>query len=114
MRVLVTGAGGFVGRRLVAALAARGDAVLALLNGGGYAQYAVASEGSAIAKPDALSFVEAAAIPETFFTVWANVYEDADLKPHETLLVHGGTSGIGVVAVTNVATLKFSVSKARA
>ena len=61
----------------------QGDAVLALVNGGGYAEYAVAAEPCCIKKPDALSFVEAAAIPETFFTVWHNVFERGGLKAGE-------------------------------
>jgi NADPH2:quinone reductase len=76
-----------------------GDEVLALVNGGGYAQYAVAAEACAIKKPPTLSFEEAAAIPETFFTVWHNVFERGGLKDGETFLVHGGTSGIGVTAI---------------
>lgn len=76
-----------------------GDRVCALLTGGGYAQYAIADAGSCLPVPDALSVEEAAAIPETMFTVWANVFDDAALRPGETLLVHGGTSGIGVTAI---------------
>jgi putative PIG3 family NAD(P)H quinone oxidoreductase len=76
-----------------------GDRVCALLTGGGYAEYALADEGSCLPVPARLSLEEAAAIPETFFTVWANVFDDAGLKPGETLLVHGGTSGIGVTAI---------------
>jgi NADPH2:quinone reductase len=76
-----------------------GDAVLALVNGGGYAEYTLASEACCIKKPEALSFIEAAAIPETFFTVWHNVFERGGLKAGEKFLVHGGTSGIGVTAI---------------
>jgi NADPH:quinone reductase len=76
-----------------------GDAVMALVSGGGYAEYAVAAEPCCIKKPDALSFIEAAAIPETFFTVWHNVFERGGLKAGEKFLVHGGTSGIGVTAI---------------
>ncbi|MGQ0456215.1 MAG: NAD(P)H-quinone oxidoreductase [Hyphomicrobium sp.] len=76
-----------------------GDAVLALVNGGGYAPYCVAAEGSTLAKPPSLPWIEAAAIPETFFTVWHNVFERGALKSGETFLVHGGTSGIGVTAI---------------
>lgn len=78
----------------------RGDQVMALLAGGGYAEYATAHAGSCLPIPHGLSLIEAACVPETFFTVWANVYDDADLKAGETLLVHGGASGIGVTAVT--------------
>lgn len=78
---------------------ATGDAVLALTPGGGYAEYAVAPAVCCIRKPDAMSFTEAGAIPETFFTVWHNVFERGGLKSGETFLVHGGTGGIGVTAV---------------
>ncbi len=87
-----------------------GDEVLALLNGGGYAAYAVAAESSTIAKPPSLSFVEAAAIPETFFTVWHNVFERGRLKPGERFLVHGGTSGIGVTAIQLAKTFGANVT----
>jgi len=76
-----------------------GDKVCALFTGGGYAQYALANAGSCLPVPKGLSIDEAAALPETFFTVWANVFDDAELKAGETLLVHGGTSGIGVTAI---------------
>ncbi|WP_291983900.1 NAD(P)H-quinone oxidoreductase [Luteitalea sp.] len=76
-----------------------GDRVCALLAGGGYAAYAVAPEGQCLPQPAALSPVEAAAIPETFFTVWSNVVERGRLAPGETLLVHGGSSGIGTTAI---------------
>jgi NADPH2:quinone reductase len=76
-----------------------GDAVLALVPGGGYADYTIAPAVCCIKKPDAMSFVEAAAIPETFFTVWHNVFERGQLKAGEKFLVHGGTGGIGVTAI---------------
>lgn len=76
-----------------------GDQVCALLAGGGYAEYAVAHEGSALPVPKGLSLIEAAALPETVFTVWANVFESGALKGAETLLVHGGASGIGTTAI---------------
>ena len=76
-----------------------GDQVCALLAGGGYAQYALAHEGSVLPIPKGLSLLEAAALPETVFTVWANVFEAGGLKPGETLLVHGGASGIGTIAI---------------
>lgn len=76
-----------------------GDSVCALLPGGGYAQYAVAHEDVALPLPKGLSFIEAAAIPETFFTVWSNVFDICSFKSGETLLIHGGTSGIGVSAI---------------
>lgn len=77
----------------------QGDAVCALLPGGGYATFAIAHEGSALPIPAGLTLVEAAALPETVFTVWANVFEAGALKPSETLLVHGGASGIGTTAI---------------
>ncbi len=76
-----------------------GDAVMALVAGGGYADYCVVHESNALPVPAGLSLVEAAAIPETFFTVWSNVFERGGLKSGETLLVHGGTSGIGTTAI---------------
>jgi putative PIG3 family NAD(P)H quinone oxidoreductase len=76
-----------------------GDRVCALLTGGGYGEFATAHEGSCLALPTGLSLREAAALPETFFTVYANMIDDAGLKAGETLLVHGGTSGIGVAAI---------------
>ena len=76
-----------------------GDKVCALVHGGGYAEYCVAPEVQALPVPRGLSLVEAASLPETFFTVWGNVYERGGLAPGETLLVQGGTSGIGVSAI---------------
>jgi NADPH:quinone reductase len=76
-----------------------GDEVTALVSGGGYAQYCVAHETHALPVPGGLTAAEAAAIPETFFTVWHNVFERGGLKSGETLLVHGGSSGIGTVAI---------------
>lgn len=76
-----------------------GDPICALLSGGGYADYAVADAGSCLPVPKGWSVEEAASLPETYFTVWANVFDDAALKAGETLLVHGGTSGIGVAAI---------------
>jgi NADPH2:quinone reductase len=75
-----------------------GDKVMALVSGGGYAEYALAHESHALPVAG-LSMVEAAAVPETFFTVWHNVFERGGLKKGETLLVHGGTSGIGTTAI---------------
>jgi len=75
-----------------------GEKVMALVVGGGYAEYAVAHEGHAL-PVNGLTMVEAAAVPETFFTVWHNVFERGALKKGETLLVHGGTSGIGTTAI---------------
>ena len=77
-----------------------GDKVCALLTGGGYGEFAIADAGSCLPIPAGVTMEEAAALPETMFTVWANVFDDAKLKAGETLLVHGGTSGIGVTALT--------------
>ena len=76
-----------------------GDRVCALLAGGGYAQYCVAPAPQCLPVPANVDFVRAAAIPETFFTVWTNVFERGRLKPGESLLVHGGSSGIGTAAI---------------
>jgi NADPH2:quinone reductase len=76
-----------------------GDFVCALVNGGGYAEFAVAPEATTLAAPDGLSAVEAAGLPETVFTVWNNVFERGGLQPGEWLLVHGGASGIGTTAI---------------
>ena len=78
---------------------ALGERVMALVNGGGYAEYCIADEVAALPVPANLSMVEAAGVPETFFTVWHNVFERGALKSGEWLLVHGGSSGIGVTAV---------------
>ena len=78
---------------------AAGDAVCALLPGGGYAEYAVVHETNALPVPGGYAFSEAAAIPETYFTVWHNVFQRGGLKAGEVLLVHGGTSGIGTTAI---------------
>jgi putative PIG3 family NAD(P)H quinone oxidoreductase len=76
-----------------------GDKVTALLAGGGYAEYALVDERHALPIPAGLDFVQAAALPETVFTVWANVFEGGRLQHGETLLVHGANSGIGVTAI---------------
>jgi NADPH:quinone reductase len=76
-----------------------GDKICALVAGGGYAEYCVVSEGQCLPIPENLSFAEAASLPETYFTVWSNVFDRAALKPGESLLVHGGSSGIGVAAI---------------
>ncbi|MGZ4970509.1 MAG: NAD(P)H-quinone oxidoreductase [Methylobacter sp.] len=77
----------------------KGDRVCALVTGGGYAEYCLASAALCLPVPESVSFTEAAALPETFFTVWSNVFDRAQLQPGETLLVHGGTSGIGTTAI---------------
>lgn len=76
-----------------------GDAVCALVSGGGYAEYCVAPQVQCLRPPARLSLVEAAAVPETFFTVWTNVFERGRLERGETMLVHGGSSGIGTTAI---------------
>jgi putative PIG3 family NAD(P)H quinone oxidoreductase len=76
-----------------------GDRVMSLVAGGGYAQYCIAQDAQAMAVPQALSMREAGAIPETLMTVWHNVFERGALQPGETLLVHGGSSGIGTMAI---------------
>ena len=76
-----------------------GDKVMALVVGGGYAEYCPAHESHALPVPPGLTLVAAAAIPETFFTVWHNAFERGRLKAGETLLVHGGSSGIGTTAI---------------
>lgn len=77
----------------------RGDKVCALTSGGGYAEYCLADEPSTLPVPKGLSVVEAAAVPETFFTVWHNVFERGGLQAGEWLLIHGGSSGIGTTAI---------------
>ena len=76
-----------------------GDKICALVHGGGYAEYCKVHESHALPVPRGLSMVEAAALPETFFTVWVNTFEMAGLKAGEWLLVHGGSSGIGTTAI---------------
>jgi len=76
-----------------------GDKVCALLQGGGYAEYCTADEGQVLPVPGSLSMIEAASLPEAYFTVWSNVFGFGRLQPGETLLVHGGSSGIGVAAI---------------
>jgi putative PIG3 family NAD(P)H quinone oxidoreductase len=76
-----------------------GDKVMSLVAGGGYAQYCIAQDAQAMAVPPSLSMLEAGAIPETLMTVWHNVFERGALQPGETLLIHGGSSGIGTMAI---------------
>lgn len=95
-------AGEIVGGDAAAMLAAGfkiGDQVCALVAGGGYAQLCAAPIGSCLPMPRGLSMVEAASLPETFFTVWSNVFDRAALKSGESILIQGGTSGIGVTAI---------------
>jgi len=79
-----------------------GDAVCALVQGGGYAEYCAAPALQCLPIPKGLSAVEAASLPETFFTVWSNVFDRARLAPGESFLVQGGSSGIGVTAIQMV------------
>ncbi len=76
-----------------------GDEVCALVTGGGYAEYCVAAAPLCLPIPKGLDWIQAASLPETFFTVWANVFVRGKLQPGESLLIHGGTSGIGVAAI---------------
>ncbi len=76
-----------------------GDEVCALVPGGGYAEYCTVHADNSLPVPDGLSLIEAAGLPETFFTVWTNVFERGGLKDGETFLVHGGSSGIGTTAI---------------
>jgi len=90
------------GRVVMSSVGARfqvGDKVCALANGGGYAEYCVVPAAQALPIPGDLSMIEAAGLPETFFTVWTNLFERAALGAGERLLVHGGTSGIGTTAI---------------
>jgi NADPH:quinone reductase len=76
-----------------------GDKVCSLVPGGGYAEYCVVAEDNTLPSPKGFSMIEAAAIPETYFTVWTNVFDRARLQPGETILIHGGSSGIGTTAI---------------
>lgn len=76
-----------------------GDRVCGLMAGGGYAEYAVIDQGSLFKIPDGMSFDEAGALPEVMMTVWANIFDRCQFKAGETLLIHGGTSGIGTMAI---------------
>lgn len=86
-----------------------GDAVCALLGGGGYAEYALAPAECVLPLPSSLDLIDAAALPEALFTAWTNIAETGRLKPGETLLVHGGASGIGVAAIQMFAALGHKV-----
>jgi NADPH:quinone reductase len=86
-----------------------GDAVCALVPGGGYAETCVAPAVQCLPIPRGLTYAEAAALPETFFTVWSNVFDRARLAPGESLLVQGGSSGIGVAAIQLAAALGHTV-----
>jgi NADPH2:quinone reductase len=86
-----------------------GDKVCALVIGGGYAEFCNVPEGQCLPVPENLSFAEAASLPETFFTIWSNVFDRAKLQPGESLLVHGGSSGIGVAAIQMATALGSTV-----
>jgi NADPH:quinone reductase len=88
---------------------AKGDLVCALVQGGGYAEYCAAPLEQCLPVPKGLSPLEAASLPETFFTVWSNVFQRAALQPGETLLVQGGSSGIGVTAIQLAAAMGHRV-----
>jgi putative PIG3 family NAD(P)H quinone oxidoreductase len=76
-----------------------GDAVCALVAGGGYAEYCAAPAGQCLAVPQGMAMTDAAGLPETWFTVWSNVMDRGHARPGETILIHGGTSGIGITAL---------------
>jgi putative PIG3 family NAD(P)H quinone oxidoreductase len=76
-----------------------GDQVCALVTGGGYAEYCTAAAPLCLPIPNGLNFTQAAALPETYFTVWSNLFDHAQLKANETVLIHGGSSGIGTTAI---------------
>ncbi|MEH6467391.1 MAG: NAD(P)H-quinone oxidoreductase [Porticoccus sp.] len=86
-----------------------GQQVCALLTGGGYSEYAIAHQDLCLPIPKPLNLIQAAALPETFFTVWYNIFKRAAIKPDETLLIHGGTSGIGTTAIQLAHTLGHRV-----
>ncbi len=92
-------AGEIVDGNLTGTTFLKGDLVCALVQGGGYAEYCVAPVGQCLPIPDGWSALEAASLPETFFTVWSNVFDRAGLSGNDTLLVQGGSSGIGVTAI---------------
>ena len=102
-------AGEIVDGDYAAAGFAKGDMVCALVQGGGYAEYCAAPAEQCLPIPKGLSALEAASLPETCFTVWTNVFDRAHLSPGETLLVQGGTSGIGVTAIQLAAALGHRV-----
>ena len=102
-------AGEIVDGDYAAAGFAKGDMVCALVQGGGYAEYCTAPAEQCLPVPQGLSPLEAASLPETFFTVWSNVFDRAQLAPGESLLVQGGTSGIGVTAIQLAAALGHRV-----
>lgn len=86
-----------------------GDKVCALLQGGGYAEYCTVDEGQVLPIPGTLSMIEAASLPEAYFTVWSNVFGFGRLQSGESLLVHGGSSGIGVAAIQLASALGYTI-----
>lgn len=86
-----------------------GDKVCALLQGGGYAEYCTVDEGQVLPIPGALTMIEAASLPEAYFTVWSNLFSFGRMQPDEALLVHGGSSGIGVAAIQLASVLGHTV-----
>ena len=93
------GASDIPGLEVAGEVVGTGEKICALVAGGGYAEYCVVPQAQALPVPKGLTMVQAASLPETFFTVWSNVYDRAKLAPGETLLVQGGSSGIGVTAI---------------
>ena len=93
------GASDLPGLEIAGEVVDTGEKVCALVAGGGYAEYCVAPQAQVLPVPKGLTMIQAASLPETFFTVWSNVYDRAKLAPGESLLVQGGTSGIGVTAI---------------
>jgi NADPH2:quinone reductase len=93
------GASDIPGLEIAGEAVGTGEKICALVAGGGYAEYCVVPQAQALPVPKGLTLVQAASLPETFFTVWSNVYDRGRLAPGETLLVQGGTSGIGVTAI---------------
>ena len=93
------GASDIPGLEIAGEVVGTGEKICALVAGGGYAEYCVVPKAQALPVPKGLTMVQAASLPETFFTVWSNVYDRAQLAPGETLLVQGGSSGIGVTAI---------------
>jgi NADPH2:quinone reductase len=99
------GASDIPGLEIAGEVVGSGEKVCALVQGGGYAEYCAVPRAQALPVPKGLTMVQAASLPETFFTVWSNVYDRGRLAPGETLLVQGGTSGIGVTAIQMAAAL---------
>ena len=99
------GASDIPGLEIAGEVVGSGEKVCALVQGGGYAEFCAVPQAQVLPVPKGLTMVQAASLPETFFTVWSNVYDRGRLAPGETLLVQGGTSGIGVTAIQMAAAL---------